>query len=154
MSPGLVRQDRRLLGVGLGPDREIVFSVLQLNDDAGSERILALFVELDALVTHHQLIGFRSVAFSAAWILAGSVEPARSIASTRTKKPCISRPVVSSISSPLFFLYISAIRAVGEPGGPTLHDDRSKTPCEILPTDLRNDGSEYPASSPSSRGGL
>src|SRR3954466_3975501 len=98
--------------------------------------------------------GLRSVAFSAAWILAGSVEPARSIASQRTKKPCIWRAAVSSISSPLFFLYISATSADGEPGGPTLHDERLNAPCEILPTALMKDGSEYPASSASSIGGL
>jgi hypothetical protein len=61
---------------------------------------------------------------------------------------------VSSISSPLFFLYISAISAVGEPGGPTLHDERLNTPCEILPTDLMKDGSEYPESSAMIIGGL
>src|SRR6202035_349651 len=98
--------------------------------------------------------GLRSVAFSAAWILAGSVEPARSIASHSTKKPCISRAAVSSISSPLLFLDISAISAVGDPGAPTLHDERLNAPCEILPTDLMKDGSEYPASSPMIIGGL
>src|SRR5712672_4769309 len=98
--------------------------------------------------------GLRSVAFNAAWIFAESVEPARSIASHSTKKPCIWRAAVSSISSPLFFLYISAIRAVGEPAGPTLHDERLKAPTDSLPTALMNDGSEYPASSASSIGGL
>src|SRR5579863_2682437 len=98
--------------------------------------------------------GLRSVALSAAWILAGSVEPARSTASQRTKNACIARAAVSSRSSPVFFLYISAISAVGEPGGPTLQDERLKTPCEILPTALMNEGSEYPESSAMIIGGL
>src|SRR5262249_57104868 len=33
--------------------------------------------------------GLRSVAFNAAWIFSGSVDPARLIASARTKNPCI-----------------------------------------------------------------
>src|SRR3979409_2752217 len=99
-------------------------------------------------------LGLRAVAFSAAWILSGSVEPARSIASQRTKKPCIMRAAVSSRSSPLLFLYISLIRKVGDPGGPMLNEDRLKTPCASLPTALINDGSEKPALSAIISGGL
>jgi hypothetical protein len=44
--------------------------------------------------------------------------------------------------------------AVGEPGAPTSHDERLKTPCEILPTALMKDGSEYPESSAMIIGGL
>src|SRR5207237_10633756 len=50
LSPAFVRHDRRLLRAGLGPDRHIVLPVLQLDDEAGGQRILALVVELDALV--------------------------------------------------------------------------------------------------------
>src|SRR5882757_4670774 len=98
--------------------------------------------------------GLRSVALSAASILAGSVEPARSIASQRTKNPCIWRAAVSSRSSPLRFLYISLIRKVGDPAGPTLKDDRLGTPCASLPTVLTSEESEKPALSAIIIGGL
>src|SRR6476660_7572947 len=57
ISPAFVGQRRRFGGVGLRPDRDIVFAVLQLDDEAGGQYVLALVVELDALVAHHQLIG-------------------------------------------------------------------------------------------------
>src|SRR6202140_5066889 len=58
MSPALIDQYRVLLGAGLRPDRDVVFAILQLNDEAGREYVLAFFVELDALVAHYQLLGF------------------------------------------------------------------------------------------------
>src|SRR5581483_6892549 len=55
--PALVRHHRRFLGGGLRPDRDVVLAVLQLDDDARGEDVLALVVELDALVADHELIG-------------------------------------------------------------------------------------------------
>jgi hypothetical protein len=49
---------------------------------------------------------------------------------------------------------MSAIRAVAEPGAPTLQDERLNAPCEILPTALMKDGSDYPESSAMIIGGL
>src|SRR5258708_15219671 len=54
--PALVRQYRRRHGLVLGPDRNVVLTILQLDHHAGGEDVLALVVELDALVTHDQLI--------------------------------------------------------------------------------------------------
>src|SRR5258708_28724058 len=54
--PAFVRQYRRRHGLVLGPDRNVVLTILQLDHHAGGEDVLALVVELDALVTHDQLI--------------------------------------------------------------------------------------------------
>src|ERR1700692_2227683 len=58
-SPALVGGYRRLLRIGLWPDRDVVLAVLQLNHKARCQDVLSLVVELDALVTHHQLIGLK-----------------------------------------------------------------------------------------------
>src|SRR2546421_9732868 len=56
ISPAFIEHDRRFLGVGLWPDRDVVLAVLQLDDDAGGQNVLALVVELDALVAEHELL--------------------------------------------------------------------------------------------------
>src|ERR1700743_3073247 len=58
-SPAFVRKHRRLLGAVLRPDRDIVLAVLKLDDAARGQDVLALVVELDALVADHELIGLQ-----------------------------------------------------------------------------------------------
>src|SRR4051794_22049113 len=50
--------------------------------------------------------GLRSVALSAAWILVGSVEPARLIASARTRKPCMARRGVVEVVAGLLLVHL------------------------------------------------
>src|SRR6185437_13080625 len=55
--PTLIGKNRRLLGRDFWPDRDIVLAVLELDDAAGGQDVLALVVELDTLVADHELIG-------------------------------------------------------------------------------------------------
>ena len=78
----------------------------------------------------------------------GLGEPARLMASARTRKPCMLRPLVSSRSRPVVALYISLIRCVALPGLPMDQALRLMAPWAIIPTLLTNEGSENPESSP------
>ena len=89
----------------------------------------------------------------AAWIFAGSVEPARLIASAMASAACMLRPEVSSRSRPVLALYISLILNVVEPGLPMSQALRFISPCPMSAIAGTKDGSEKPESSPSTIGG-
>src|SRR6185312_14669135 len=93
------------------------------------------------------------VARNAACTFAGSVDPARLIASASTTKACADRPLTSPMSLPVLTLYTALTPAERLPGGPRLHTLRLTRPCAIAPTAGRNDGSEKPAESPMIIGG-